>query len=276
MQEDREWKSVVYQGLSDLQIDVDDISISRPQLANILTACPALTTLKLSHLRIKNTNEWNQPPILMQHLEFVNLVCMESRDVSSVLSTITLPGPRAELGIKDSPGGALDRELVGFFGRSKVTTLYYTCHPCEGDCDGCINNRGCEGGSSKALQLFTQHLPHAQTFILHKVTLNLLRVNRASTLQALSTPLQPWLPKLVLLEYTVNFEALKRLVLETNIQELRLEQCTAAHHPAPDPQQQELKTIRASLQETYPHLQCWISDIDSTKRLACRTMFYSD
>ncbi|KAG8790839.1 hypothetical protein FRC12_010866 [Ceratobasidium sp. 428] len=272
-----QWESSIYHGLIDLQLDFDRgyALIPLPKLASILSSCPALATLKLAYLQVDSSMEWNQSPTVMQHLEYVNLVQMEPEDVFPVLSLITLPGPRTELGLKDSPMDTLDSGLAGFFERSKVTTLYYTCRDCEGDCGGCPNGRSCESGSFKASKFFPRYLPHVHTLILHELMLTISKVDHMNTL-APPTPLRSQLQNLILLDCTVDLETLKRLVLEIGVQELHLERCITNRLLTRALQQQELQVIQSSLQEIYPHLRCRISRIDSTRKLSCRTIFNSD
>ncbi|KAG8724194.1 hypothetical protein FRC09_020855 [Ceratobasidium sp. 395] len=259
------WESSIYNGLIDLQLDFegDPVWIPFPKLANILITCPALATLKLSHLHI--LEEWNQ----MQRLEYVNLVHMEPEDAGLVLSVITLPGPRVELGITYSRKGTPDNRLAGFFARSKVTTLYYTC--CDW-CESCSNDRCCKSKSFKASEFFPRYLPHVQTLILRNFDLSVTNVDQTSALPP-PTPLQSQLQGLILLKCTVDSEALNRLVLEIGVQELHLEQCKTDNLLEGDQRQQELQTMQASLRKIYPQLRCRISSIDSTENLSCRTIF---
>ncbi|KAG8703722.1 hypothetical protein FRC09_003984, partial [Ceratobasidium sp. 395] len=94
--------SSAYRGLVDLQLlfsDYDDL-LSMSDLAGILAASPGLTTLKLSGLEMDQRNWTQRTPIVMRCLELVSLVDLGQADAAAVLSLITLPGPRVELGIK--------------------------------------------------------------------------------------------------------------------------------------------------------------------------------
>ncbi|KAG8775857.1 hypothetical protein FRC12_001232 [Ceratobasidium sp. 428] len=269
-----DWDSSIYSGLLDLQLSFDgDVWISIPELTNILTSCPALTTLKIENVRLEYVEGWVQPPIVMQHLEFVHLAHMLPGDTSSVLSCITLPGPRVELGIILSQAGSLDSKLAEFFVRSPITTLYQASSDCESNCDGCLNDQFCEGGTFKASKFFPQYLPHIHTLILDGFDLQTPPLNQPSV-PALPPPLWPRLQNLVLLDCMIDFEVLRRLVYEIGVQSLHIEQHTGYHLPASYIRpHDELQKILASLQEVYPHLHCQISDLsNSTKQQAYRTV----
>ncbi|KAG8761913.1 hypothetical protein FRC12_009268 [Ceratobasidium sp. 428] len=271
------WNSSAYRGLRDLRLLFPwyFVSISVPELVSILAACPDLSILKSSGLPVvvSDTEGWVQPaPIVMKYLEFVNLADLVPAHAALVLSLITIPGPRAELSIQLPQKSTLDGQLADFFLRSTITTLFHTHLDCESACDGCLNKLKCEGGSFKASKFFPQYLPHIHTLILDMSILHSMRVNQSSV-SALPSPLHPCLQNVILLDCVVDLDVLKRLVLELGIQDLRLERCRAGPNPASNLQQQGLQTLQASLQDMYPHLRCWISDVDSTRQLECREMF---
>ncbi|KAG8702801.1 hypothetical protein FRC09_004526, partial [Ceratobasidium sp. 395] len=151
-----EWDSPIYSGLVDLQLDFDrEVSIFPWELANILAACPALITLKLADLRVRDVADWIRPsPIVMKRLEVVNLTRMGPHHASSLLSLITLPGPCTELSVQISHTRELNDELAGFFARSRITTLIHATYTCEEDCDGCLDDQECEGGIFRASKFF--------------------------------------------------------------------------------------------------------------------------
>ncbi|KAG8703720.1 hypothetical protein FRC09_003982 [Ceratobasidium sp. 395] len=271
-----DWDSSIYSGLLDLQLSFNgNVWISTRELTNVLTSCPALTTLKIEKVQLEYVEGWVQPPIVMQHLEFVHLAHMLPGDASSVLSLITLPGPRVELGIILSQAGSLDSELAEFFVRSSITTLYQT-YPgsCNSECDGCLNNQICEADTFKASKFFPQYLPHIHTLILDTFDLRTPPLNQSS-IPALPPPLWPRLQNLVLVDCRIGFEVLRRLVYEIGVQNLHIEEHTGYNFPAGYLQpHDELQKILASLQEVYPHLHCEVSDLsNSTKQQAYRTVF---
>ncbi|KAG8709366.1 hypothetical protein FRC09_000718, partial [Ceratobasidium sp. 395] len=150
-----QWDSDIYSGLVDLQLDFDnDVFIPLSRLANILAVCPALSILKLTGLRVRGVANWVRPSIVMEHLECINLTDMKPDDASSVLSLITLPGPRAELGVSISRASKLDDKLADFFARSKITTLFHASYTCEFECDSCLNYQDCEAVAFCASKFF--------------------------------------------------------------------------------------------------------------------------
>ncbi|KAG8754272.1 hypothetical protein FRC12_011242 [Ceratobasidium sp. 428] len=77
-----DWTSNAYVGLIDLQLDFSyyGTSLSMPQLANILSASPALATLKLGCITIDHVEGWVQSsPILMGYLKVLNLANMSTK-----------------------------------------------------------------------------------------------------------------------------------------------------------------------------------------------------
>ncbi|KAG8774382.1 hypothetical protein FRC12_002021, partial [Ceratobasidium sp. 428] len=241
-------------------------------LTSILSACPTLVVLKLGNITVDRVDDRAQPaPVVMQHLKVLNLANMPPEAACSTLSLCTVPGPCAELGITLSHSSSLDGQLVNFFARSKIITLYCTLRECEGECDGCLYNNNCEGGVLKALLWFPQRLPHTRTLVLHRfILINAL----PDPLDIIPLPLasQAHIHHVVVLECVVDFENLRRLVAHLGTRDLRLEKCTASTL-IQYPHQQELERIRTSLVEVYPYLDCSTSDVDSTEQLACRTIF---
>ncbi|KAG9107794.1 hypothetical protein FRC07_008577 [Ceratobasidium sp. 392] len=122
------WASSAYRDLVDLRLYFfRTVATSKPQLFNILSACPTLHTLKLRNIKADNTEDWVQPdPILMPHLEVLNLAGMGPNRVAPVLSLVTLPNPQTELSVEISPTGAIDNQLTECFFRSNINILY--CH----------------------------------------------------------------------------------------------------------------------------------------------------
>ncbi|KAG8709365.1 hypothetical protein FRC09_000717 [Ceratobasidium sp. 395] len=245
------------------------------ELANIFAACPALITLKLAELRVRDVADWIRPsPIVMKHLEVVNLTRMDPRHASSLLSLITLSGPRTELSVQISHTRELNDELASFFARSKITTLIHVTYTCEEDCDGCLTDQDCEGGIFRAAKFFPRYLPYTRTLVLENFDFYSPQVDQPAP-PAPPSPLQSQLHTMFLVDCVVDFETLKRLVLEIGIQNLGLKRCTAGRPMSPN-LRQELQTIQASLQEEYPHLRCWISEVDSTRQFECHTMLIPD
>ncbi|KAG8713200.1 hypothetical protein FRC08_013570, partial [Ceratobasidium sp. 394] len=71
------WDSNAYRGLVDLRLQFwrCEVSASTSQLASIISASPELAILKLGHLCLTRSKDWNQPaPILLSHLRLLDLV----------------------------------------------------------------------------------------------------------------------------------------------------------------------------------------------------------
>ncbi|KAG8775593.1 hypothetical protein FRC12_001399 [Ceratobasidium sp. 428] len=248
------WASSAYRGLVDLRLSFCRyVRISMPQLFDILSSCPGLHTLKLKKLRVNRVENWTQPdPVAMGHLKTINLTGIEIGSTGLVLSLIALPEFYTELSIKITPIGPIDNQLVDFFTRSRLATLY-----CRGPPD---------------------HLPHDWAYLpfrhlprFRKLVLNDFFLVDAPEIQS-STPfslsgLQTTLCSVIFLKSRLDFESLKNLVVSFGIQDLRLERCLpyGAHR--------DMEDIRTSFLEVSPELRCSVSNIDSTKRHAFRVMF---
>ncbi|KAG8790329.1 hypothetical protein FRC12_012156 [Ceratobasidium sp. 428] len=247
------WESNAYHGLVDLQMDFaySGISISMLQLASILSASPALVTLKLGWMWVENMEgQIASSPIVMGCLEVVNLVNMGRDDAIALLSLITMP-VHAELSMRLWTEDRTDERLLDFFARSNITTFY---------CDGNYISHSWKHEFWSSLRF--------HTMILYGVNLG-----TASFVQPGARPtslnLSPLPSSVTLLGCMVTFESLNCLVIESATRDLRLEQCTVSI--ASD---QEMAAIRESLLELYPDLRCSISDTDSTQRLRCRALLF--
>ncbi|KAG8790327.1 hypothetical protein FRC12_012154 [Ceratobasidium sp. 428] len=249
-----DWTSNAYVGLVDLQLDFwyHGTFISMPQLANILSASPALATLNLGYITINQVESWFQlSPIVMGCLKVLNLAKMHPDDTILLLSLITVP-LRAELSIKHWAGTIIDNRLLEFFARSKITTFY------------------CHGGyiAESWKHLFWSSLRF------HTMILSGFPLETTSFVQPTAVSPSPVLPPpscVTLLGCIVTFESLKCLIIGSGTRHLQLEQCAT---PTTLDLCQKITTIRESLLELYPDLCCSISDIDSTEDLSCRTLLF--
>ncbi|KAG9128152.1 hypothetical protein FRC07_004264 [Ceratobasidium sp. 392] len=252
-----DWASNAYRGLVDFRLDTlnNSITISVLQMTSILSACPTLAILKLGYIEVEREESWAQPaPVVMECLNIVNIIGMEPDYAHMLLSLITLSSPCAELGMTLSTESATDKRLSDFFVRSRVATL--CCFGYQYSFEGWKH--------------FFRSIPHPHTVILHDF-------HMANTLAGSpdDISLLPMLPQdlssvTVLLECTVNFESLKCLVLDSGTKNLRLERCMSHVPTVPH---QSIQEIGSALLEVYPDLQLEISDIDTTRQLACRSMF---
>ncbi|KAG9120801.1 hypothetical protein FRC07_003561 [Ceratobasidium sp. 392] len=244
------WDSKAYCGLVDIRLDFNyGVSIHMSQLSSILSACPALATLKFAYLNVSTDKGWDKSvPIVMRFLKVVNLVDMEIEDALLALSLITLLGHHTELGVGFS--GVDDTTSIGlidFFARSEVNTLY---------CCGFEY-------TFEAWESVFNSIPHPPTLVLHDFRLACREFSQPCAL-----PSPQDLPPImtVLVRCVVDFESLKCLIAKYGTRNLHLERCRTPMH-----QGLSLQDIQASLLELYPGLRCSISDIDSTEQLACRS-----
>ncbi|KAG8717620.1 hypothetical protein FRC08_007103 [Ceratobasidium sp. 394] len=250
-----DWESSAYRGLVDLQLSFwgpDNVSISMSQLASILSANPLLSTLKLGDLAVDYTEDWTQStPIVLEHLKVLNIVYMRSKFANLLLSLITLPSPLTELSVGISLDSTEDNQLVDFLARSRITTLY------------------CGGDDSVTSWNHILQLPYSlRTLVLHRFSFYDALINEASAQS--SQLVSPSPPVVILLDCDLDLEFLKRFINRYNLRHLRLEQCRLSRNWIANP---SLNSIRTSLSEMYPDTQCLISSVDSTERLACRTIF---
>ncbi|KAG9099502.1 hypothetical protein FRC07_010516 [Ceratobasidium sp. 392] len=247
-----DWSSNAHCGLVDLQLDLPylSISVSTRQLARIFSASPALGTPKLGPIKVHHTKNWVQPaPVLMGCLEVLNLIEMMPDDAHSLLSLITSTSPRAELSIRLAVNTVIDDRIVGFFSRSKISTLY------------CLYNTG----SLKDWKRFFRYLPSLDALILHGYDLVGVSVDEPNRL--LTPPSR--VTSVTFLGCTIKFDSLKRFLLVFDLQELRLEGCSVStklgHY---------VRDVPELLREIYPNLQCSDeSGADWSEHLACRMMF---
>ncbi|KAG8785898.1 hypothetical protein FRC12_017068 [Ceratobasidium sp. 428] len=244
-----DWDSNVYRNLVDLRIKLNSISIS--QLAQILSANPALTTLKLAVTQlVYEDGPIELPPVILEHLEVLMAAAMKLEYVISMLSLITLPGPPIQFYGVPSSNLLKDSRFFDFCSRSKIATLY------------------CWDGDQLPPEFF-QHLPYLRTLILHNFNLSTAPNSQSSTTATSLAPLsRPF--DIILLGCTIDFEPLKQLVINSSTRKLQLQQCRVRNIAG---SRQDIHEIRTLLLEAYPSLQCLISDFDSTQKLACRRIF---
>ncbi|KAG8784264.1 hypothetical protein FRC12_018859 [Ceratobasidium sp. 428] len=247
------WDSNTYQSLIDLRLDFTKIRVSIPvsQFASILSASPAISTIKLGGINITGAEEWNNPgPIVLASLKVLKLFGMESHSLRIALSMIGLPDSPVELSISFMGDSDMHDELMDFFRGARITTLHLRSH------------KAGSGLSPACLPLSELH-----TIILedHQWVLPLVRGSGPTSSQ--STSLFPRLTA-ILLQCQIEFECLKLFVGSFGVQELRLEQCVPAYRD-----DLSLDAMGSLLLGEYPRIWCYVSDaIDSTFRLPCRTV----
>ncbi|KAG8717621.1 hypothetical protein FRC08_007104 [Ceratobasidium sp. 394] len=251
------WDSHIYRGLVDLRLSIaHSISISIPQFANLLSASRALAILKLKGVNVIYTEDSMQlAPIMMEHLKILNLVEVDPENAMVLLSLITLASPLVELGMAFSEHDTSANQLINFFSRSRITTLY------------CLDY-----DDPLAFRKHLKCLPHLRILVLHHFDVaDLLEDEANPPVPSHSLPFSNP-ATVILLESMVSLEYLKRFITEYNIRDLRLEKCHVVTASSPG---QDMDSVQTSLLGVYPDLQCSVSDTDSTWQLACRTMFDS-
>ncbi|KAG8708465.1 hypothetical protein FRC09_001249 [Ceratobasidium sp. 395] len=219
--------------------------------ASILSASPAISTIKLGGINITGAEEWNNPgPIVLASLKVLKLFGMESHSLRIALSMVGLPDSPVELSISFMGDSDMHDELMDFFRGARITTLHLRSH------------KAGSGLSPACLPLSELH-----TIILedHQWVLPLVRGSGPTSSQ--STSLFPRLTA-ILLQCQIEFECLKLFVGSFGVQELRLEQCVPAYRD-----DLSLDAMGSLLLGEYPRIWCYVSDaIDSTFRLPCRTV----
>ncbi|KAG8792579.1 hypothetical protein FRC12_005630 [Ceratobasidium sp. 428] len=247
-----DWGNCAYRDLIDLRIDLPspNPSISMPQLITILTANPALSTLKLGRLKITSPEDWVPPaPVELNHLKVLNLIHLQPGSLRLLLPVISLPSASGELSVGLSLSGGSQDELQNFLARSQMAMLYCLC------------------SELSTLQRTLVSLPCLDTLILDHLEISEEPATEENVVA--SQPMQhSHISSVVLLSSVVSFTGLERFVTEHGVQTLSLEKCSAHKESNHD-----LQAMRASLLELFPKLGCSISDTDSTYRQPCRTIF---
>ncbi|KAG8686526.1 hypothetical protein FRC09_014070 [Ceratobasidium sp. 395] len=246
-----DWDSPAYRDLIDLRLDLpsQSPSISIPQLVTILTANPALSTLKLGRLKITSPEDWVPPaPVELNHLKVLNLIHLQPGSLRLLLPVISLPSASGELSVGLSLSGGSQDELENFLARSQMATLYCLC-------------------SESTVRRTLVSLPCLDTLVLDHLEMS--EEPAAEENVVASQPMQySHISSVVLLSSVVNFTGLERFVTEHGVHTFSLEKCSVQKESSHD-----LQAMRTSLLELFPELGCSISDTDSTSRQSCRTMF---
>lgn len=102
----------------------DWVCPSITEIATILAACPNLETLKLSHMAIQQDDPAPLDPIHLPQLKYLNLRGLKPRPLDMLLGLI-VPGSRdVSLSISLKRVHFISDELLHFFCRMRVTTLF--------------------------------------------------------------------------------------------------------------------------------------------------------
>ncbi|KAG8740635.1 hypothetical protein FRC10_004093 [Ceratobasidium sp. 414] len=245
--------SSTYRNLVDLQLSCfcAPTSISISQLADVLSANPALATLKLSSLTLTRPENWSHPmPIALSCVQVMNIFHLDADSLRLLLPLISLPAASVAVGIGPVPFSQIRDEFKGLLTRSNLTALY------------CWQDKGHTFPVwSSLLRLF----PSLDNLVLDEFHMGDEPVIEESTSGSRPPP-PPRLPSVLLLDCTITLVGLTALVAEYSIQSLRLERCKIFNGS-----EDGLEGTRASLSATYPELECTISGTPSTGQLEyCR------
>ncbi|KAG8765945.1 hypothetical protein FRC12_007183 [Ceratobasidium sp. 428] len=255
-----DWDSKIYWNLADLRLVFDCDkgnfpTISTLELTNILRKSPKLEMLKLESLAIRETEDWaREAPIAMMHLSILNLVNMEPDSLRLLLPLITVSSPLPEIVLCIAVGSQMQDELEAFLVRSKITTLY------------CLDQDDSYSGYFPLP--CRQLVDDLRTLILDDVniTKTMSGGGNRRTSQASAHPLS-----VTLVDCTVDLGTLQTFILNYDTQTLRFEVCQL--DPAAKHDFEDLHGLRDSLLETFPELDCTISDVDSAWDWVCYKMY---
>ncbi|KAG8687405.1 hypothetical protein FRC08_011980 [Ceratobasidium sp. 394] len=239
-----DWDSGAFQDLVDLRLAVT-ISVSVSQVADILSANPELSILKLSRLTITRPEGWRDPePVLLRRLHSLFFADMGLDSLQLLLPLIGRSTPPTELGLGIVPLVPLHDDLRAFLTRTGATGLY------------CFHIM--DRYSFPTWLSLLRSLPSLRNLVLNGFHMSNVPVNETGAVTSQPSP-SPHLPNITLLECKVTLEGLADLVAEHGIRCLRLENCQVL-----EGNDGNLEDLRASLLEVYPELNCIVSDMDST------------
>ncbi|KAG8694047.1 hypothetical protein FRC08_008735 [Ceratobasidium sp. 394] len=241
------WDSGLYSRLVDLRLNAScmKVEISLPRLTDILAANPALHTLELNALHVMRPENWSYPPpIVLGCLRSLILVSLDEGSLQLILPLIGLPTPATELNIAVPFTEQMGQVLENFLAQSDVTELYWY-------------NTGPFGLPSWRFVL--KPLPRLRNLVLENFWIVDMPRAEASEI-ASQRSLFSCPPTVVLLRCRVTLDALKYLVVDYGIQDLRLERCR------PQKDKESLEYMKGLLLELYPGLRCTISDTDSSSQ----------
>ncbi|KAG8722334.1 hypothetical protein FRC08_003777 [Ceratobasidium sp. 394] len=241
-----DWGSAAYRGLVDLRLNYFCSPTSMPisQLANLLSASPELSVLKLGSLKITNPETWNYPaPIKLSCLHVLCLFCIDSASLRLLLPLITL-SRSAKVCIRRTNFSDIYSELEDLVARSRVAELY------------CWQDKSRLSSTWWSLL----HLPSClcilgfREFLMRSITASEMDTTGSRSL------LTPCLPNVLLLDCSIYEADLKALIAERSVQNLRLERCMIHHNS---------ESVPVSLLKAHPGLQCTISEIVSKEWEHC-------
>ncbi|QRV80311.1 F-box-like protein [Ceratobasidium sp. AG-Ba] len=250
-----DWSTGVYNHLVDLRIEFTPhkrgiISIS--QFAQILSAGTKISTLKLRYVVLAGPKDWTHGgPIILDSLRVLTLSHLSNQSMNALLPLLSLSASGAECAIAGFKFESIYNELAGFFIRSKITTLYF----CPDEPETFLSWAPLLG-LYPYMKTLVLGYAHFSSDVHPALQLQKSYFNRSAVV--------------ILSSCVVTLSALKGLIDNHGILDLRLDKCTP--NPLSTPVM-NIRSMRERLIETHPELRCSVSDEDSTSQLACRTMF---
>ncbi|KAF8596332.1 hypothetical protein BDV93DRAFT_610950 [Ceratobasidium sp. AG-I] len=262
------WDSAAYRNLIELEYDssmVQPLSIPISTLATILSSSPELDLLKLAHLTIIESGNWNASTVVrLDALQVLNLVDLKPQSLRLILPLITLPKHSTSLsvGINYGSGYELYEPVHAFLAHSAITTLYLSATNILDTTD--------------LLPALFSWMPKLERLALEQYAIieyvlpgPVSDDSNSTKLDAPHTSLR----ELFLIQCTVLTEALVSLALLDWAQVLHLECCTVDLELSCHRGARKAGRTRRLLRRMFPDLECIVSHADTTDRWPCRTIF---
>ncbi|KAF8600715.1 hypothetical protein BDV93DRAFT_258842 [Ceratobasidium sp. AG-I] len=265
------FNSLAYHGLVDLQLDFSNRKCNVPisSFAAILASSPGLMILKLENVRLVSMADWDYTiTYALQSLEVLNLGGMGLHSQRLLLSLISPSRRNVNLSVGLVIGRlpTLYGGLESFFKRSHITTLY-------------ARPRVSEDHPDYVMKIL-DWVPNLEYLILDGYQIRdnePLNISTPDELrhhaQDAGTTQSYHLPVLILHSCIIELDDLTSLVHVSGVQTLRLDVCdTPGPGDASDGQEYEIDDIGESIRQTYPEIECIVSDKDTTWGWPCRTI----
>ncbi|KAG8763179.1 hypothetical protein FRC12_008660 [Ceratobasidium sp. 428] len=260
--------SAIYHNLVDLRLQLhynpQNIPTSQLELAGMLAASPGLTILKLECLNIIPSEGWDEEKVVrLAHLKILYLenLCKDSCvALMQILSLSDCLGT-LEVGIHQCYEDYLEEiaDLSQNFLRGvRVKTLALSP-----DLDY-------HDGAQWALR-FSKTIPFLENLIIDTSDLRDVRGSGGKIDKpGIDISVTSRLPNLFLMADELDLEKLKLIVSVYGVETLHLDKSRLSYGSNRGPSRGELKT---ALLESFPSLECTVSDKDTTRHWPCRRMF---
>ncbi|KAG8781558.1 hypothetical protein FRC12_021763 [Ceratobasidium sp. 428] len=256
---------MVYHNLVDLRLEFaipEEGEISMLQLANILAASPGLAILKLEEMTITPSDNWKAEKVVrLAHLELLYLKGLTYDSwvaLPLVLSLSDCPDT-LEVGIHHGEGVRfeLSQRVQDFLRGAHIKTLGI-----------CL--LGTDDNPQWALSL-PRIIPSLENLILPSCNLLNLRGSEEVVEELEANTIAPsCLPHLFLVSSNLDLGKLKSIVSVYRVGTLHLDGLFGSYGLDSGSSKAELRT---ALLESFPSLECTISDEDTTRHWPCRRMF---